>query len=83
MSEVQTTRVYRLLADGWVWPEHGSPRPIAADTPLWLHTSRKSSLGGYIGTFSYCWVAPGFIGPKGFTFDLKMDLAKALLEENP
>lgn len=44
---------------------------------LWLHHSRKSSLGGYIGTFSEVWQEAGWVGPKSNRFSLLMEYVEA------
>jgi len=44
---------------------------------LWMHGSRRSSLGGYIGTFSECWTDGGYTGPKGKTFEMLTEYVSA------
>lgn len=50
MTTIQTPRLFRVRDDAdlrLLWLTPAKPGDI-----LWLHTSRRSSLGSYIGTFS-------------------------------
>lgn len=60
MTEVKTTRLYRVTTSIPMGPRRG--------TVLWLVGSRPSSLGGYIGNFEHTYEHtgnPGLYSPNG------------------
>ena len=73
-------RVFRVKEAVAVWPEFGAPRIIEAETLLWQHSARQSSIDGYIGTYSLVYVSAGAYHPKpGPTWKMKTDFMEAVV----
>lgn len=73
MTTVMTPKVYELKT---IPPEPHQRMFLPLLTEgmrLWFHGSRRSSLGGYIGTFSELWDSGGWIGPKSQEFEMLME----------
>ncbi len=86
---IHVPKLYRLLRPVVVWPEFGGPRTLEAGTVVWLHGNRRSSLDGYIGTFSETYRHPGQTGPsdvyspKDGRFHFHMENVEAVVPQNP
>jgi len=77
MTQVAHTSLYRL-AELPPDPHQRMFLPsLTVGMLLWMHGSRRSSLGGYIGTFSECWTDGGYTGPKGKTFEMLTEYVSA------
>lgn len=74
MSSVATTKLFKLTDDRVVAGD-GPVRMLPAGTILWQHGNRKSSVSGYIGTFSETYTHTGgtMISPKSGRFEMKTE----------
>ena len=54
---------------------------LSVGTLLWLHSSRRSSIGGSIGEFSLVWEKNGWRGPRSQRFNLHMDYVSPVYDE--
>lgn len=77
MSLVAVNHLYRVSRLQVVWPNHGQVMTVDPDQVLWFHASRKSSIGGYIGTFSLAYLNMGW-HPNGNLFQLSMDCVQEI-----
>jgi hypothetical protein len=74
MNPINSTNLYRALRDIVVIPDIGPVCTIDAGTVLWMHGIRSSSLGGYIGTFSFVYQQINGFSPRpGPLFKIKTD----------
>ena len=78
MATITHTNLATTKQDHVVWPEYGPPITIPAGTVLWMHGSRPSSMGGWIGTFSRTYQQANGYSPNGYTFSLKTDNVERL-----
>lgn len=79
--EINPTKLFTLKEDTGVWPEFGRPRLVLKGTIVWQHGTRKSSLGGYIGTYSLTYQHELGYSPYDNKFQLKTDKVEALAVE--
>lgn len=69
---VRPTKLYRLITPGIC--RYTSPmKDIEPGAILWLHGSRPSTLGGYIGTFSETYVQMNGHSPRAGTFTMSLE----------
>ena len=78
MATITHTNLATTKHDLVVWPEYGPPIAIPAGTVLWMHGSRPSSMGGYIGTFSRTYQQANGYSPDCNTFSLQTDNVEKL-----
>lgn len=73
--DIIPTRLFRVVTPQVAWPEFGPPFTIESGALLWQHSNRRSSLGGYIGTFTRTYhSAVGRVFPSpGSSFKLHHD----------
>ncbi len=78
MSMVLTNNLFRVKEFTVVQPDVGGAVTLVPGMILWMHGSRKSSLGGYIGTFSFTYEQKYGLSPKpGKVFMMSTDHVEA------
>lgn len=69
---IQTNHLWAAVASAVVFPDFGSPFTVNPGDRVWLHASRKGTMG-YVGTFSRTYEHSGNqVSPKGEVFTASM-----------
>jgi hypothetical protein len=70
---LRSDKLYRVLSIQVVAPDYGPLLTLEPGTILWMHGSRPSTLGGYIGTFSTTYTQMNGFSPNHDRFQLKTE----------